>query len=260
MRKFVKLGLSLGALVLLLQTAKVDADSGRWISTGSSWSYIEEDGERATGWEDIQNKWYYFNHYGIMQTGWQQIGNTWYYFRSSGEMATGWLQQGSSWYYLKGSGAMATGWAQIGGQWYHFNHSGRMSSSTWVGDYYLTASGAMARNTRTPDGYWVDASGRWVRGGSSSNSASATTPTSTIDGTYKGRDEGDYITIVISGTTGTWKKVEYDGEQEIKQISLDPAKKLIYIGYDAKIYTINGNQLIIDDLDGDYSDRIVLSK
>ena len=36
MRKFVKLGLSLGALVLLLQTAKVDADSGRWVRGGSS--------------------------------------------------------------------------------------------------------------------------------------------------------------------------------------------------------------------------------
>ena len=45
MRKFVKLGLSLGALVLLLQTAKVNADSGRWVSNGSSWSYIEDDEE-----------------------------------------------------------------------------------------------------------------------------------------------------------------------------------------------------------------------
>ena len=359
MRKFVKLGLSLGALVLLLQTAKVNADSGRWVSNGSSWSYIEDDGERATGWERIQKKWYYFNYYGIMQTGWQKIGKTWYYFYSSGEMAKGWLQQGSSWYYLKGSGAMATGWAQIGGQWYHFNtsgrmssstwvgdyylsargamprntrtpdgysgdasgrwvrggsssnsstatpktstitsgekakgwlqqgsswyylkgsgalttgwaqiggqwyhfnNSGRMSSSTWVGDYYLTASGAMARNTRTPDGYWVDANGRWVRGGSSNNSSTATPKTSTITGTYKGQHKRDYITLAISGTTGTWTEVENDGDREIKQISIDPANKLIYIGDDVKIYTIKGNQLIIDDMDRDPEDRIVLSK
>ena len=260
MRKFVKLGLSLGALVLLLQTTKVSADSGRWVSTASSCSYIEDDGERATGWERIKKKWYYFNYYGIMQTGWQQIGNTWYYFYSSGEMATGWLKQGSSWYYLKGSGAMATGWAQIGGQWYHFNNSGRMSSSTWVGDYYLTASGAMARNTRTPDGYWVDASGRWVRGGSSSNSSTTTPKTSTINGTYKGQYKRDYITMTISGTTGTWTEVENDGERDIKQISIDPANKLIYIGDDVKIYTIKGNQLIINDMDRDPSDRIVLSK
>jgi len=37
-----------------------------------------------------------------------------------------------------------------------------------------------------------------------------------IDGTYKGQDEGDSVTLVITGTTGTWTKVELDGDQEIK--------------------------------------------
>ncbi len=81
-----------------------------------------------------------------------------------------------------------------------------------------------------------------------------------IDGTYTGQDEGDRITLVVTGTTGTWTQVETDGEQEIKQISFDPANQRMTIGDDSKIYTINGNQMIIDDMDREASDRIVLSK
>ncbi len=59
----------------------------------------------------------------------------------------------------------------------------------------------------------VDAdSGRWVKGGSSNNSSTATPKTSTINGTYKGQHKRDYITLTISGTTGTWTEVENDGD------------------------------------------------
>lgn len=94
---------------------------------------------------------------------------------------------------------------------------------------------------------------------SSSQNAPEVQPTN-IDGTYTGQDEGDRITLVVTGTTGTWTQVETDGEQEIKQVSFDPANQRMIIGDDAKIYAINGNQMIIDDMDRDASDRIVLSK
>ena len=81
-----------------------------------------------------------------------------------------------------------------------------------------------------------------------------------IDGTYTGQDEGDRITLVVTETTGTWTELESDGDQEIKQVSFDAVNQRMIIGDDAKIYTINGNQMIIDDMDGDASDRIVLSK
>lgn len=63
----------------------------------------------------------------------------------------------------------------------------------------------------------------------------------------------------MTGTTGTWTKVASDGDQEIKQVSLDVANQRI-IGDDVKIYVLNGNQMIIDGMDRDGSDRIVLSK
>ncbi len=94
---------------------------------------------------------------------------------------------------------------------------------------------------------------------SSSQNAPEAQPTN-IDGTYTGQEEGDRITLVVTGTTGTWTQLETDGEQEIKQVSFDPANQRMIIGDDAKIYTINGNQMIIDDMDREASDRIVLSK
>lgn len=78
-----------------------------------------------------------------------------------------------------------------------------------------------------------------------------------IDGTYTGQDEGDRITLVV---TGTWTQIETDGEQEIKQVSFDAANQRMIIGDDVKIYAINGNQMIIDDMDREASERIVLSK
>ena len=94
--------------------------------------------------------------------------------------------------------------------------------------------------------------------GSSQNAPEAQ-PTD-IDGTYTGQDEGDRITLVVTGTTGTWTQVETDGEQEIKQVSFDAANQRMIIGDDVKIYAINGSQMIIDDMDREASDRIVLSK
>ena len=94
---------------------------------------------------------------------------------------------------------------------------------------------------------------------SSSQNAPEAQPTD-IDGTYTGQDEGDRITLVVTGTTGTWTQVETDGDQEIKQVSFDAANQRMIIGDDVKIYAINGNQMIIDDRDREASDRIVLSK
>ena len=94
----------------------------------------------------------------------------------------------------------------------------------------------------------------------SSSQNTVTAQPTNIDGTYTGQDEGDRITLVVTGTTGIWTQVETDGDQEIKQVSFDATNQRMIIGDDAKIYTINGNQMIIDDMDREASDRIVLSK
>ena len=91
----------------------------------------------------------------------------------------------------------------------------------------------------------------------SSSTASSVT---NIDGTYKGQDEGDSITLVVTGNTGTWTKVEADGDQEIKKVTFKPESQRVFIGDDIKVYVADGNQMIIDDMDREISDRIVLKK
>ena len=91
----------------------------------------------------------------------------------------------------------------------------------------------------------------------SSSTASSVT---NIDGTYKGQDEGDSITLVVTGNTGTWTEVEPDGDQEIKKVTFEPENQRVIIGDDIKVYVADGNQMIIDDMDREISDRIVLKK
>lgn len=95
-----------------------------------------------------------------------------------------------------------------------------------------------------------------------STSTEVTTASSVtnIDGTYKGQDEGDSITLVVTGNTGTWTKVEADGDQEIKKVTFEPESQRVFIGDDIKVYVADGNQMIIDDMDREISDRIVLKK
>ena len=91
-------------------------------------------------------------------------------------------------------------------------------------------------------------------------SSSAASPVTNIDGTYKGQDEGDSITLVVTGNTGIWTEVEPDGNQEIKKVTFKPESQKVIIGDDVKIYVAEENQIIIDDMDREVSDRIVLKK
>ena len=94
----------------------------------------------------------------------------------------------------------------------------------------------------------------------STEQSSTSSQSSNIDGTYTGKDEKDQITLVVTGKTGTWTEVEPDGEKEVKQVTFDPENQRVIIGDDVKIYAVNGNQMIIDDMDREASDRVVLTK
>ena len=57
---------------------------------------------------------------------------------------------------------------------------------------------------------------------SSSTTSTKTDTTTNIDGTYKGQDEGDSITLVVTGNTGTWTEVEANGDKEVKKVTFEP--------------------------------------
>lgn len=132
---------ALGKIVLQYPASD---DSGVWRKHDSGkWSFLKDDA-LAEGWLNIEGTWYFFGSDHAMATGWQMVNATWYYL-DGGKMATGWKKVNGSWYYFLGWGGMKTNWLNLDGSW-----------------YYLSASGAMLANTTTPDGYKVDASGRWI--------------------------------------------------------------------------------------------------
>ena len=137
-----------------------------WIKDQGSWYFMDDEGVMFNQtWLHQGGSWYAFKSSGAMiSADWLYDNGSWYYLKDSGSMATGWLKNGGSWYYLDNSGSMATGWVKDNGSWYYLKDSGAMATG-WIKDngkwYYLASSGNMLSNTRTPDGYYVDASGVW---------------------------------------------------------------------------------------------------
>ena len=92
---------------------------------------------------------------------------------------------------------------------------------------------------------------------SPSQSSEASKQTNGLDGTYKGTDESDRITLTISGN---WEEDEADGEKDSKSVTVNPANQSLTIGDDIKYYKLDGNQLTIEDDDRDSDDTIILTK
>ncbi|MGT2800921.1 SP_0198 family lipoprotein [Streptococcus marmotae] len=122
---------------------------------------------------------------------------------------------------------------------------------------------ATPASSTTPSSEAMTSQSSATASSSTTASTAASTPaqTSNLDGTYKGNDEEDQVTLVITGTTGTWTQVEPDGEQEIKNVTIDPTNQRITIGDDVERYFLEGNQLTIEDIsEVDFNDKVVLTK
>ena len=111
----------------------VEEDGGR--------AYIDENGDRFTGWKEIGGKYYYFDENGIMQIGFQDIG---------GER-----------YYLNADGTMQTGRLDLEGKTYFFDQDGHMIKDAWVDNlYYVGEDGVMLRNQENKEGVHFNEDGR----------------------------------------------------------------------------------------------------
>ena len=82
---------------------------------------------------------------------WKMMNGVWRLVNSQGNMKNGWYfdHDYNGWFYLDPNYGMQVGWQLVGGKWYYLNP---------VSDGTL---GLMYANRRTPDGYYVDASGAW---------------------------------------------------------------------------------------------------
>ncbi|MBF7076215.1 SP_0198 family lipoprotein [Streptococcus sp. HF-100] len=101
-----------------------------------------------------------------------------------------------------------------------------------------------------------------VSGESGTSSTIAENSSEKLDGTYKGMDEEEEITLAIKGNSGTWTKKEPNGKEEVKQVSIDPTNQRMTIGDDIERYMIDGKQLTIEDIEQENgeNDTVVLTK
>jgi len=135
----------------------------------TAWHHFQPNGRMTAGWLRDRGQWYYLAASGRMQTGWLELpAGCWYYLTPSGAMKTGWFQDANGkWYYFTDSGMMKTGWLlDKNGSWYYFEPSGVMRTGWFQdrdGSWYCFSGldGHMLHDAYTPDGYWIDSSGRW---------------------------------------------------------------------------------------------------
>ena len=123
-----------------------------WLNLDGTWYYLNTDGSMAkdiwigTYYVDANGAWYYFDANGYM------LANTTtpdgYYVDENGAwIVEGWQNSGYGWWYQRANGTYPhSEWEMINGIWYYFD-----------------ANGYMLANTTTPDGYYVDENGAWVK-------------------------------------------------------------------------------------------------
>ena len=122
---------ALTAISPLRLRAEEQGATGKWVQTGETWIYLNEKGEKRTGWIEDKGQKYYIDPV-------------------KGTLATGWVQMEGKWYFLDTKeaslGKLAEGWQWIDGYCY----------------YFAKDTGKMAENEKTPDGFFVSATGKWA--------------------------------------------------------------------------------------------------
>ena len=102
--------------------------------------------------QKVISKWIYDSQY-----------KSYFYLNASGEyVENAWVGN----YYLKSGGYMAKSeWIYDSNyeSYYYLTSEGSYARNAWSGDYYLKSNGKMAVSERTPDGYRVDGSGKWIK-------------------------------------------------------------------------------------------------
>ena len=184
-----------------------------WVSENGSKYYLDEKGERCTGWllqdegwyyldaekdgamfdagwKYINSRWYYFNDNGVMKTGWLYYGEHWYYLSSYGDMSVDeWDYINSKWYYFYDSGVMETGWTYYKNRWYYLSPYGDMSVNEWnyinSNWYHFDQNGIMQTGWFLYNGNWYYL---YPANNNAGKSIGAMAQNTTIDGYFISQD------------------------------------------------------------------------
>ena len=124
----------------------------------------------CTGTVNLGSKNVHFNnnYYGYTSDEWLYENGGWrFHTKEDHYLKNEWHWEDGSYYYFDSTTYMSLGWRYVNQNWYYFNDSGRMMTG-WVsiGDdrYYFYNDGHMASNETTPDGNYVDKTGKWIPG------------------------------------------------------------------------------------------------
>ena len=155
---------ALGAAFAFASVKPVNAAQvkGTWELKDGTWRYYDASHNMYKGWVETKDGWYYLDkNTGAMLTKWQNIDGSLYYFDTKGDgiegkMHTGWYKSPEgNWYFFNNDatsnkvGIVRQGWQWIDGYCYYFE-TGKKDA------------GKMYSNGTTPDGYKLNADGRWV--------------------------------------------------------------------------------------------------
>lgn len=176
---------------------KKGVDSGEWLKEGGIWRYRFKNGSYAAdGFAFLYNPfterddrfgWFYFDGDGKLMIGWIRTkGDIWYHSHETsdgdlGVIETGWItesEDGKLYYADETDAKMLTGWVGFvkdmsrDPEYYYFaklsdtygqNWFFNTSIGRWIYDRLGKRSyGSMYSDEVTPDGFRVDASGRWT--------------------------------------------------------------------------------------------------
>ena len=83
-----------------------------------------------------------------------------------------------------------------------------------------------------------------------------------IYGSYRGQDAESTILLVVTGQKGTYTVTDSDGEEETKEVAIDPVNQSMRIGDELYRYRVEGDQLSLEDLEQAEDDQgtIVLTR
>ena len=114
------------------------ATVGTWKTEGSKWTFLDNAGNKLSGWIVYNGDWYYLvPEDGTLKTGWLTLnGKSYFLSTESGQF----------------TGRLLSGWQWIDGYCYYFEEADQA-------DYGVLFTGG-----KTKDGYYVDANGRWLNG------------------------------------------------------------------------------------------------
>lgn len=91
--------------------------------------YFDEDGNKVTGWEIINDTLYFFDKEGIMQKDmWKETKKATYYLSEQGSVLTGWQDIDGATYYFNQDGKMQTGKMYLGIAMCTFDTNGKLIS------------------------------------------------------------------------------------------------------------------------------------